>query len=117
MSGPPNPCGILEDKLLYGRLDVRLRIVVIVRGAGFLAPAPQFAQAVTQDGFSFRGFGGPPNVESGNALLSDDERQWVIRFYVTAAVQIRLIAIYKKGIKDDLNAAEKKILKKLNENW
>jgi len=41
----------------------------------------------------------------------------VIYFYATAAAQIRLIAIYKKGIKDDLNAAEKKVLKKLNENW
>ncbi len=41
----------------------------------------------------------------------------VIYFYVTAAAQIRLIAIYKKGVKDDLNAAEKKVLKKLNENW
>jgi hypothetical protein len=41
----------------------------------------------------------------------------VIYFYVTAAAQIRLIAIYKKGIKHDLSAAEKKILKKLNENW
>jgi hypothetical protein len=33
------------------------------------------------------------------------------------SAQIRLIAIYKKGVKDDLNAAEKKVLKKLNENW
>jgi mRNA-degrading endonuclease RelE of RelBE toxin-antitoxin system len=41
----------------------------------------------------------------------------VIYFYVTAAAEIRLIAIYRKGIKDDLNAAEKKTLKKLNENW
>jgi hypothetical protein len=41
----------------------------------------------------------------------------VIYFYVTTAAQIRLIAIYKKGIKDDLNAAEKKTLKKLNDNW
>jgi len=41
----------------------------------------------------------------------------VIYFYVTATGQIRLIAIYKKGIKDDLSAAEKKLLKKLNENW
>jgi len=41
----------------------------------------------------------------------------VIYFYVMAAGQIRLIAIYKKGVKDDLNAAEKKVLKKLNENW
>jgi hypothetical protein len=31
----------------------------------------------------------------------------VTYFYVTAAAQIRLIAIYKRGIKDDLNAAEK----------
>jgi hypothetical protein len=41
----------------------------------------------------------------------------VIYFYVTAAAQIRLIAIYKKGINYDLNAAEKKALKKLNEHW
>ena len=41
----------------------------------------------------------------------------VIYFYVTAAAQMRLVAIYKKGIKDDLSAAEKKILKKLHENW
>jgi hypothetical protein len=61
-----------------------------------------------------------------NALLSDDEFALfqgksggvrVIYFYVTAAAKIRLIAIYKEGIKDDLNAAEKKTLKKLNENW
>ena len=41
----------------------------------------------------------------------------VIYFYAAAAGQIRLIAIYKKGVKDDLKAAEKKVLKKLNENW
>jgi hypothetical protein len=35
----------------------------------------------------------------------------VIYFFVTAAAQIRLIAIYKKGVKDDLNAGEKKVLK------
>ncbi len=41
----------------------------------------------------------------------------VIYFYVTAECQIRLIAIYQKGIKDDLTVAERKILKKLNETW
>jgi hypothetical protein len=41
----------------------------------------------------------------------------VIYLYVAAAAQIRLIAIYKTGVKDDLNAAEKKVLKKLNVNW
>jgi hypothetical protein len=32
----------------------------------------------------------------------------VIYFYVTAAAQIRLLAIYKKGVKDDSSADEKK---------
>ncbi len=41
----------------------------------------------------------------------------VIYFHVTAASQVRLIVIYKKGVKDTLNAAEKKAFKKLNENW
>jgi len=41
----------------------------------------------------------------------------VIYFYVALAAQIRLIAIYKKGIKDDLSVGEKKILRKLNKNW
>jgi hypothetical protein len=31
--------------------------------------------------------------------------------------QIRLLLIYRKGVKDDLTAAEKKVLRKLNEDW
>jgi hypothetical protein len=41
----------------------------------------------------------------------------VIHFHVLADAQIRMILIYKKGIKDDLTPKEKKILRKLNEEW
>lgn len=41
----------------------------------------------------------------------------VIYYHLTLASQIRLILIYRKGIKDDLNAQEKKILKELNNRW
>jgi hypothetical protein len=40
-----------------------------------------------------------------------------IYYHVSAQGQIRFLVIYRKGIKDDLNAAEKKALRKLNENW
>jgi hypothetical protein len=41
----------------------------------------------------------------------------VIYFHVSAQAQIRLLLIYAKGVKDDLSAAEKKTLRKLNANW
>jgi hypothetical protein len=41
----------------------------------------------------------------------------VIYFHVLADAQIRMILIYKKGVKDDLSPNEKKILRKLNEEW
>ena len=41
----------------------------------------------------------------------------VIYYHVCAQGLIRLLVIYRKGIKDDLNVAEKKTLRKLNENW
>ncbi len=41
----------------------------------------------------------------------------VIYYHVVAQAQIRMILIYRKGIKDDLSAAEKKLLRSLNENW
>jgi hypothetical protein len=31
--------------------------------------------------------------------------------------QVRLLLVYRKGVKDDLSAAEKKVLRQLNENW
>jgi hypothetical protein len=41
----------------------------------------------------------------------------VIYFHVARDEQIRLLLIYRKGVKDDLSAAEKKVLRRLNENW
>ncbi len=41
----------------------------------------------------------------------------IIYYYVISASQIRLLLIYKKGIKDDLTKDEKKALRKLNEHW
>ena len=41
----------------------------------------------------------------------------VIYFYVSAQAQCRMLLIYRKGVKDDLSAAEKKALRKLNQEW
>jgi hypothetical protein len=41
----------------------------------------------------------------------------VIYFHAVRRNQVRLLLIYRKGVKDDLSAAEKKVLRKLNENW
>ena len=52
-----------------------------------------------------------------------DQRRWqkwrvrVIYFHVVAQTQIRLLLIYRKGVKDDLTAAEQKVLRKLNADW
>ena len=41
----------------------------------------------------------------------------VIYFHAMSQSQVRLLLIYRKGVKDDLSAVEKKVLRKLNENW
>lgn len=41
----------------------------------------------------------------------------VIYYHVVAKSQIRMILIYRKGIKDDLTPKEKAVLRKLNEDW
>ena len=41
----------------------------------------------------------------------------VIYFHAAKPRQIRMLLIYRKGIKDDLSAAEKKVIRSLNENW
>jgi hypothetical protein len=41
----------------------------------------------------------------------------VIYCHVTSEHQIRLLLIYRKGVKDDLSGAEKKVLRKLNTGW
>lgn len=41
----------------------------------------------------------------------------VIYYHVVAHAQIRMILIYRKGIKDDLTPKEKAVLRKMNEDW
>lgn len=41
----------------------------------------------------------------------------VIYYHVVAQAQIRMILIYRKGIKDDLSQKEKTILRKINAEW
>lgn len=41
----------------------------------------------------------------------------VIYYHVADAGQIRMLLIYRKGIKDDLTAAQKATLRLLNEGW
>jgi hypothetical protein len=41
----------------------------------------------------------------------------VIYYHVMAQAQIRMILIYRKGIKDNLSPKEKAILRKINAEW
>lgn len=41
----------------------------------------------------------------------------VIYFHAVSLSQIRLLLIYRKGLKDDLSPAEKKVLRAINEDW
>ena len=41
----------------------------------------------------------------------------VIHYHVSAQAQCRMLLVYRKGVKDDLSAAEKRVLRRLNEEW
>ena len=41
----------------------------------------------------------------------------IIYYHVVAQGQIRMILIYRKGIKDDLTPREKSVLRKINAEW
>jgi hypothetical protein len=41
----------------------------------------------------------------------------VIYYHVASHAQIRMILIYRKGIKDDLTPKEKTVLRKINAEW
>ena len=41
----------------------------------------------------------------------------VIYYWVTANHHIRLLLVYRKGIKDNLTAAERQTLRAINERW
>lgn len=41
----------------------------------------------------------------------------IIYFYQSKRTEVRLLLIYRKGIKDDLTQQEKAVLRMLNERW
>jgi mRNA-degrading endonuclease RelE of RelBE toxin-antitoxin system len=41
----------------------------------------------------------------------------IIYYHVAAQAQIRMILIYRKGIKDDLTPKEKRMLRQINAEW
>ena len=41
----------------------------------------------------------------------------VIYYHIVVQAQIRMILIYRKGIKDDLTPREKAVLRKINAEW
>lgn len=41
----------------------------------------------------------------------------LIYFHAVAQSQIRMLLIYRKGIKDDLTPKEKSVLRKINAEW
>lgn len=64
-----------------------------------------------------QGTGGLRKVRWSSATGGKRGGVRVIYFHISARKQIRLLLIYRKGIKDDLTQREKKVLRKLNENW
>jgi hypothetical protein len=38
-------------------------------------------------------------------------------YHAAVAQQLRMLLIYRKGLKDDLTAAEKRTLRELNRGW
>lgn len=64
-----------------------------------------------------QGTGGLRKARWGDARGGKSGGVRVIYYHVSAAGQCRMLLIYRKGVKDDLSAAEKKALRKLNADW
>lgn len=44
--------------------------------------------------------------------------QWrTVYYHAVARAQIRMILIYRKGVKDDLELKDKAVLRKMNAEW
>ncbi|EPB4367090.1 toxin HigB-2 [Enterobacter hormaechei] len=76
----------------------------------FLATQPDYGDLIQNTGGlrKIRWFSGGKGKRGGVR---------VIYFHRTREFEIRLLLIYRKGIKDDLSAREKAILKKMIERW
>ena len=61
---------------------------------------------------------GPPRrAHKSTSILRKRGGVRVIYFHVAPQAQVRLLLIYRKGVQDDLTAAEKKTLRGLNQDW
>ncbi|MCI2293211.1 type II toxin-antitoxin system RelE/ParE family toxin [Enterobacter sp. I4] len=76
----------------------------------FLATQPDYGDLIQNTGGlrKIRWLSGGPGKRGGVRF---------IYFHRTREFEIRLLLIYRKGIKDDLSAGEKAILKKMIERW
>ena len=77
----------------------------------------QFLMSQPDAGNVIQGTGGLRKVRWASAGKGKRGGSRVIYFHASNQRQIRMLLIYRKGIKDDLSAAEKKVLRSLNENW
>ncbi|MBD2783314.1 type II toxin-antitoxin system RelE/ParE family toxin [Xenorhabdus sp. DI] len=76
----------------------------------FLAIRPEFGQVIPDTG-------GLRKIRWVSYRTGKRGGVRVIYYYKLSDSQIRLLLIYKKGIKDNLTEKEKKILRSLNERW
>ena len=78
---------------------------------------PQHLVAMPNAGAVVAGTGGLRKIRWSVAGKGKRGGTRVIYYHVVAQAQIRMILIYRKGIKDDLTPKEKTILRKINAEW
>lgn len=76
-----------------------------------------FLACVPEVGDVIQGTGGLRKVRWASGGKGKRSGVRVIYYYLTAQQQLRLILIYRKGLKDDLSEDEKKVLRDLNQGW
>jgi len=77
---------------------------------GFLADHPDAGDLITATG-------GLRKIRWATAGRGKRAGVRVIYFHRASADEIRLLLIYRKGIKDDLTPREKAVLRSINEGW
>jgi hypothetical protein len=73
--------------------------------------------AVPNAGATIAGTGGLRKIRWTVAGKGKRGGTRVIYYHVVAQAQMRMILIYRKGIKDDLTPKEKTVLRKINAEW
>lgn len=76
----------------------------------FLIVQPRAGQVIPGTGGLRKVRWSPPNAGKRGGVR-------IIYYVVDEADQIRLLLIYKKGVKDDLTPTQKKLLRAIKEKW